>query len=197
MTCKCDEGAMSNMSTNQSNCAGQQMPVCPPTLVSPKTAADQRAAKRTAMVPINVGALAAGASTGSTVLMASNGSPLVLVLEDLVTSLLNRDMISVEVFVNGVSRLDFFGGRFDRSNNSPCTNACGMAVCAGPVESINVIITNRTAAAFVAGDTVTLSTRVVYSGEPGFKEVCGACVEPGAVPGGPAPGAAFNVMEVG
>lgn len=100
-------------------------------------------------------------------------------LTDLVSALTSvlpatgLDAIRVKVFVGGIQRMSFAGGRFARSNANDCSTACGLYVCAGPQETISVTVTNVTGAAFAATPIpTTLETRTVYQGEEGF--MCGA-----------------------
>lgn len=109
---------------------------------------------------------------------------------DLIGSgLTDLDDLAFDIFVSGVPRANFNGGIFSRSNANACTPACGITVCAGPLESITVTVTNQTAAALGATATVKLTTRTVYSGEAGF--TCseeGSCAPPAPAAFAPACG---------
>lgn len=162
---------------NPSNPAGEcggQVPMCPPDLVGPQTAADIKSAFRGLMSSIAIAGVAAGASA-AVVTIASNGLTRAIVFDDLVSSLASLDLVRVQISVGTLLRLDFFGGRFARTNANPCTPGCGLAVCVGPIESVNIVVTNVSGAAFGATETMTLSSTSVYNGEPGFKAVCGEC----------------------
>jgi len=184
------QGQLQGINTNQAGaCAGQQFQTCPPDLVGPQTAADIKSAFRGLMSSIAIAGVASGAAA-PVVSIASNGLTRAIVFDDLVSSLASLDSVRVQVSVGTLLRLDFFGGRFARTNANQCAGSCGMAVCVGPIETVNIVVTNVSGAAFAATDTMTLSSTSLYMGEPGFAAVCGQCQQAGAVGGAPG-GATF------
>jgi hypothetical protein len=169
-----------------SACASQQFPTCPVSLVSPATEQLLRSANRTVTSPIAIALVAPGASAPALVL-PSDGLPRVIMLSDLIASLTSLDEARIVVTVGGQVKVDIFGGRFARGNANDCTTSCGLGVCAGPIEAVTVTVTNQSGLAWLATATMTLQTRTIYTGEPGYDAVCGACMPAGA---GGAPGGA-------
>lgn len=159
--------------------------------VSWQTKQAQNAANRTAIYTADIGGLAAGASVtaafsatqspGAVDSLPANGRWRTVTIDDLVSSLASLDSIRVTYSVGGVARFSFYGGRFSRNNANDCTSACGFGACAGNQEAITITVTNVTAAAIAAGETLSIETRVYYQGEKGF--TCGtdgSCIEPAA-----------------
>lgn len=167
-------------------CGGQQY--CPPSLVSPATDQAIRSGPRTAHLPVvGFASLAAGASVTLTV--ASNSIERTLVITDLVSTISSLDGVRVRILVGDATtgrEVDSFnGGRFARGNANDCTTACGFGACVGPIETLTLIVTNTTGAAFAATDTMRIDVRSIYRGEDGFS--CGDCIQPGTLPGGTFP----------
>lgn len=95
--------------------------------------------------------------------------------------LTSLDDVQLNLFVSGIPRGSWNGGIFSRSNANACTPACGISVCAGPLETISITATNLTALAFGPTVNLKLTTRTIYSGEPGFTCAAeGSCL-PGQV----------------
>lgn len=93
-------------------------------------------------------------------------------LVDLIAPNAGLDDMQIDVIVAGIVRGTFNGGIFSRSNANACTPACGIVVCAGPLEGIVVRVTNQTGAPFGAAvGPAKLTTRTSYSGDAGF--TCG------------------------
>jgi hypothetical protein len=172
-------------------CGGQPQ-WCPPDLVSPATAAAIKAGPRVSSFNSGtaINGLAAGASTSALTIVASNGLARAFNLTDLVATVTGAgqtlDSLHFVVTVSGIVKLDFFGGRFARSNANGCVSACGLGFCLGPVEAATMVVTNESAVATGAADFFVLQGVSIYPGEQGYEEACGACVRPG----GPWPGAA-------
>lgn len=164
---------------------------CPPALVSPATEAAIKAGSRVSTFNSGafIGALAAGASTtfDGTPFVTSNGLQRVFSLTDLVATVTGAgqtlDSLQFVVTVSGIVKLDFFGGRFARSNANACATSCGLSFCLGPVEQAFLTVTNVSGVATGATDKFLLQGVSIYRGEPGFVEGCGACI----TPGGPSP----------
>lgn len=159
--------------------------VCKPDiLLSCETKQARLSANRTAYYNLPTGGLAAG-STSTAATFASVpavgaldyfsllGQSRTVYLTDLVSTLSNLDTMLVIVSVAGVVRFSLNGGRFSRANANTSTGACGLYVCAGALEAIQVVVYNQSAAAFLATDTAHLETRTVWDGEPGF--MCTPC----------------------
>jgi len=147
-------------------------PYCLPSLVSAATEANIRSQPRTTTTELipGGGILAGGVVV---VLLASNGLARAVSFVDLV-SLLQLDVFHIVVSVSGVVKLDFFGGRFGRTNANPCTTSCGLSVCAGPIEDVVITITNE--GADIAGTSkAKLQTTVAYQGEDAYNAACGDC----------------------
>jgi hypothetical protein len=199
MNCKCDETSSSTSTTPATGGCQPTAQTCMPTLLTPQAEQSLRGATRqTTLALAGVGGLAAGASATNAVDFNSQTPlmiPWVLVIDDFVAALASNNLDTLEIFVklNGVTRLDIFGGRFGR-NNASCVTACGLAVCVGPMDTVTVVVKNISAAALNATDAATLQYHPIFPGEPGFDKVCGAgsaCAQPQA------PTASFNAVEVG
>jgi len=180
MTCNCSS---SSSTTQQKLCGGVQQSTtshgcqpsgqprsCPPSLLSAQAEQELRALVRPVTTSDTPGAIAVGASASFYSESNFVGTTRLIVFDDLVSSLV-LDNFEVFVAVNGITRLDFFGGRFSRTNMG--ASGCGLAVCIGPIETMAITVKNIGSAAFGATDTITMQWHTVYEGEPGFAEGCG------------------------
>lgn len=156
----------------------------PEPLLSCETRQLQDASNRTAYYTPSVAGLAAGATTpaaafatvpaiGALDFLNLSGRARTVYLTDFVSSIASLDGMLVIVAVAGVVRFSLNGGRFARGNANTSTQACGLYVCAGALETVSVTVFNQSGAAFGVVDTARIETRTVFDGEDGY--MCQPC----------------------